>query len=206
MKKVILIVGLLVVYVFGANEAEEFFYNRGFEAGYNQGFEIGVKAMEDEAKNILLKYADDIKAYEIGKYLVRDKKLTSPRIWQERGLDGTLRIVIVQSEIIDELNIVDIFAKYGNIPTRTNSEIKTLDDVSRNSVYLTNRDNSVAAIPSASNRDKAITTLNLNKSWKNKDILQKANLVYSEDSDFYKVIFFTSKEKRDFCDNFGVCK
>jgi hypothetical protein len=206
MKRIVLILMVVTAAVFGANEAEEFFYNRGYEAGYNAGYEEGVKDMQAEAKKILDKYADDIKAYEIGKYLIKEKKITAPKVYQERATDGTVKIVVMKSEILDELNIQDIFAKYGNIPTRSYSKTETINDVKLNSVYLSDRDNSVAAIPAAANRDKSITTLNLKKTWKNKDILQKANLVYSESDDFYKVIFFTSKEKNDFCKNFGVCK
>jgi hypothetical protein len=205
MKKIILIIAIAMT-LNAANEAEEFFYNRGYEAGYNAGYEEGVKAMQAEAKKILNKYMDDIKAYEIGKYLIKEKKITAPKIYQERAPDGTVKIVVMKSEILDELNIDDIFTRYGNIPLKDYNSPAQVNDVKLNSVYLANRDNNVATMPSAANRDKSITTLNLKKTWKNKDILQKANLVYSEDDDFYKVIFFTSKEKQDFCKNFGVCK
>jgi hypothetical protein len=206
MKKIIFLVVAAITIVSAANEAEEFFYNRGYEAGYNAGYEEGIKAMQIEAKKILDKYTDDIKAYEIGKYLIKEKKITAPKIYQERAPDGTVKIVVIKSEILDELSIEDIFSKYGNIPAKNYNSQAQNNDVRLNSVYLANRDNSVAAIPAAADRDKAITTLSLKKTWKNKDILQKANLVYSEDDNFYKVIFFTSKEKSDFCKNFGVCK
>jgi glutaredoxin-related protein len=207
MKKIVLLIGAIFVTAsFGANEAEEFFYKRGFEAGYNQGFEAGVKKAMEEAKLTLAKYKDTIKSYEIGKYLIRSKRLTYPQIWQEKDLKGGIKITVLRSEIEDELDIDAIFERFGSIPTREFDDSVEIDNLARNSVYLSYRDNAANSIPSASDREKNINTITLKKTWKNEDILKKANLVYADDGDSYKVIFFSEQEKKDFCKSFGVCK
>ncbi|MDR1285369.1 MAG: hypothetical protein LBJ88_04125 [Campylobacteraceae bacterium] len=207
MKKVILFVSaVFVAAAFSANEAEEFFYKRGFEAGYNQGFEAGVKKAMEEAKLTLANYRDTIKSYEIGKYLIRSKRLTYPQVWQEKDSKGGIKITVLSSEIEDELDIDAIFDRFGNIPARAFDSAVEVDDLARNSVYLSYRDNAANSIPSTSDREKNINSINLKKTWKNEDILKKANLVYADDGDNYRVIFFSEQERKDFCKSFGVCK
>jgi hypothetical protein len=207
MKRVFLFVGVILINIsFGANEAEEFFYKRGFEAGYNQGFEAGVKKAMEEAKLTLVKYRDTIKSYEISKYLIRSKRLTYPQIWQEKDSKGGIKITVLRSEIEDELDIDAIFDKFGSIPSKEFNDAAEIDNLARNSVYLSYRDNAANSIPSASDREKNINTISLKKTWKNEDILKKANLVYADDGDNYKVMFFSEQEKKDFCKSFGVCK
>jgi hypothetical protein len=207
MKKAILLIGaVFATTVFAASETEEFFYKRGFEAGYNQGFEAGAQKAMEEAKITLAKYKDTIKAYEIGKYLVKTKKLTYPQVWQEKDAKGGVKISVLSSSIEDELNIDAIFDKFGTFPLRAASANEEIDDTARNSVYLSYRDSAVNSIPQTSDREQNINTLNLKKTWKNEDILKKANLVYADDGNTYKVIFFSEHEKKDFCNSFGVCK
>ena len=61
--------------LFGAS-TEDFFYQKGYENGFNKGYELGIKQAFAEAKNVLQKYKADLRAYEIGKYLISTKKLT----------------------------------------------------------------------------------------------------------------------------------
>ncbi len=207
MKKYLVLLGFVFLSsIFAANEAEDFFYKRGYEAGYNQGYEAGVAKAMEEAKNILVKYKDTIKSYEIGKYLIKTKRITYPQVWQERDSKGSVRITVLPSEIKEELDIDAIFDLYGSFPLKDLDKNFEINDTSRNSVYLSYRDNAANSMPSAADREKDINIITLDKTWKNEDILKKANLVYSDDGKSYKVIFFTNKEKQDFCNSFGVCK
>lgn len=207
MKKYLVLLGFVFLSsIFAANEAEDFFYKRGYEAGYNQGYEAGVAKAMEEAKNILVKYKDTIKSYEIGKYLIKTKRITYPQVWQERDSKGSVRITVLPSEIKEELDIDAIFDLYGSFPLKDLDKNFEINDTSRNSVYLSYRDNAANSMPSAADREKDINIITLDKTWKNEDILKKANLVYSDDGKSYKVIFFTNKEKQDFCKSFGVCK
>ena len=67
--KMIAILPLMVVAALASNEAEDFFYQRGVEAGYRQGFDEGVAAGIEEAKKILAKYKNEVRAYEVASFL-----------------------------------------------------------------------------------------------------------------------------------------
>ena len=67
MKKVasVSILALFASFAF-ASSTEDFFYSKGYDNGYNAGYERGVKAGMKEAKNILKRYANELRAYEVG--------------------------------------------------------------------------------------------------------------------------------------------
>ncbi len=188
-----------------ADEAETFFYEKGYDEGYKVGYEKGVKEAMLEAKKAVAKYKDTIRAYEIGKYLVRGQYLTAPQIWQSIDEFGDVKLSIKQSEIKKELNIDDIFKTFAKLPITDEIKSKKIDPISRNSVYLSNQD-SLKETPSKPDKYSNIITISIEKNAKNEEILKKANLVYAVDSDRYKVMFFNKIEKDNFCKNFDICK
>lgn len=191
---------------FAKNEAEDFFYKRGYDAGFSAGYDEGVKQAFKEAKKILVKYQNDIRAYELGKYLVANKNLTYPQVWQETMSDGSVKLSITQSRISKQLNIADIFTKFGTLPVNPNPQKATLNPLeARNSVYLTTQDVSNTP-PNSADKFQKIITISIEKSSSNEEILKKANLVYAEDDDKFKVMFFNKTEKDNFCGSFGICR
>lgn len=215
MKKFIVLL-MLSTALFAENEAEQFFYSNGYDRGYDKVFDDGVKQGQKIAKEALKKYADTIKAREIGKYLIESKKLTAPEVWQTKTENG-LNVTIMPSVIEDELDIDAIFEKFGAIPTKSDTDKSGLtqgssqkpgvggDDL--NSVFLTDRDANSNSLPSKASRGEEMITLNVEKSYKNKEILNKANLVYSETDDHYQAVFFSRSEKKQFCNDFReLCK
>ena len=205
MRKIILLIAMFITCAFCASESEEFFYQRGFEAGYNKGFKQGAEKGLNEGKEVIKKYKAEIDAYEIGKYLVKSQRLTYPQVWQQR-VGNELKLVILPAEIKEQLDVEALFNRFATIPTLPENILGEIDLTNQNSVYLANRDRAVDGIPSVAGREKDIITVNVAKTWKNEDILKKSNLVYSEGNNAYKVIFFSQKEKSDFCKNFGICK
>ena len=105
MKKISLIVVLTISSMFATNSTEDFFYNRGYEMGYQAGFDKGVELAFKEAKKVLEKYGTQLKAYEIGKYLIKSQKLTYPQVWQEASDSGIVTLRITPSQIKKELNM-----------------------------------------------------------------------------------------------------
>lgn len=190
-----------------ADSTEDFFYQKGYENGLNKGYELGVKQAFDEAKRILEKYKDDMKAYEIGKYLIESKKLTYPQVWQEIDENGLIKFRVTSSKLEKEINIDDLFKKFANIPQKPQNLQDTLELSlnEKNSVYLNDRDkNSNTMIQNVSMQSN-LKTLNIKKSSKNLNILKRANVVFSDEDKYYNVLFFTDKEKMDFCEQFKIC-
>ena len=208
LKKMFLFLLMLSSFVFAENEAEQFFYSNGYEKGYDKGYDDGVKQGIKIAKEALKKYADTIKAREIGKYLIESKKLTAPEVWQTKTENG-LNFTIMPSVIEDELDIDALFEKFGSIPTKTEEKglKQKMSGDELNSVFLTDRDSNSNNLPSKASRNEEMITLNIVKTYDNKKILDKANLVYSETDDVYQAVFFSRAEKKQFCSDFReLCK
>lgn len=207
MKKISLIVVLTISSMFATNSTEDFFYNRGYEMGYQAGFDKGVELAFKEAKKVLEKYGTQLKAYEIGKYLIKSQKLTYPQVWQEASDSGIVTLRITPSQIKKELNINELFSKFAEIPQIKGQTLNKLEltTAEQNSVNLSNRDNNINEMPQ--NPSLAINqqTLKIKKSSKNLDILKRANVVFSDEDESYNVLFFTNTEKRDFCKQFEIC-
>lgn len=207
MKKIALSMLVLASFSFGS-EAEEFFYQRGLDAGFKQGYEQGVKDAFTESKNILARYKNEIKAYEVGKYLVRNGYITYPKVWQRIDEFGNVKIEIQPSRIEKELNIADIFSKFNTLPTNPNPEMVALNPIeARNSVNTATRDK-VVALPKKASANQDIITISLENSGKNEEIVKKANLVYSVDkpNNRIKVMFFNRTEKNNFCSQYQICE
>lgn len=206
MKKIIFLL-TLVSLVF-SSEAEEFFYQRGVEAGYKQGYEQGVKDAFIESKKILAQYKNEIKAFEIGKYLVRNGYITYPKVWQRVDSNGDIKIEIQPSRIEKELNIADIFTKFGSIPTAPYAEKAESNPLhAKNSVYSATRDN-FSSTPKKASANQDIVTISMENTGTNEEIVRRANLVYSVDkpNNRIKVMFFNRTEKNNFCSQYQICE
>lgn len=201
-----LLISLSFVSISHADESEKFFYNRGYEKGFNDGYESGVAKGLAIAKNVVAKYKDRIKAYEVGKYLIQEKYLTYPQVWQMIDNDGNVVLSVTPSKIEKELNIDDIFAEFAEIPKK-DYKAGSLEQSLNNSVVLSSRDYNANDLPDSTKRDSNISYINIKKTSKNEELLKKANVVFEENKKSYKVIFFSPQEKIDFCKNFKeICK
>lgn len=191
-----------------ATSTEDFFYQRGYESGYTSGYEKGVEDAFKEAKAMLKNYEAQLKAYEIGKYLIKSQKLTYPQVWQELDDSGKLSLRVLPSTIEKELDIDELFSKFASIPTRSASINKDLElsTEDKNSVLLSYRDGNINNLAQKPNTANNKQTLSLAKSSKNLEILKKANVVFSDEGSFYNVLFFTKTEKEAFCKQFEICK
>ena len=190
-----------------ADEAEKFFYERGFENGWNQGFDAGVNKGIEIAKKVVEKYKNRVRAFEVGKYLIEEKHLTYPQIYQVLNeKDGMVTFQILPSRMEKELNIDDIFAQFGELPNGEEKKEMLLSDLN-NSVMLSSRDSNTYDVPSPANRDSNIIYMKVSKTSENHKTLRNANLVYIEEKKHYKVMFFNKNEKQAFCaQHKKVCK
>ncbi|EAJ8747098.1 hypothetical protein ACOTVD_09015 [Campylobacter jejuni] len=209
-KKIIISIAMISVFssqIFAAN-TEDFFYQRGYENGYNKGFEAGVKKAFEEAKNVLVKYKEQLTAYEVGKYLITSRYLTYPEVWQEKTEDGTFKLRVTPSKIERPLDVDELFTKFSNIPLTDGTQTPSLEltPEEKNSVYLSNRDSNANDMPQNVDEDIKTTTLSINKTAKNLDVLKKANVVFSDEGNVYNVLFFTPQEKKDFCKSYKICE
>lgn len=190
-----------------ADNVEDFFYEKGFEAGWKKGFEAGAAAAYEEAKLALKKYDDELKSYEIGKYLTVSKNLTYPQVWQEATADGSFKLKVLPAKIEKQINVDELFTRFSNLPLRTPEAPTTLELTTneKNSVYLSTRDNNFNSMPQNPSATGNLKTLSVEKSSKNLDLLKRANVVFSDEGSVYNVLFFTTQEKMDFCSQYKIC-
>ena len=211
MKKIlysICIFGFCINAFSAETSTEDFFYQRGYENGFASGFEEGVKKAMEESKRMLELYGNELKAYEIGKYLIKTQNLTYPQVWQEVDESGAIKLRIIPSRIQKELNVDELFAKFTTIPTIQPfvQEKGKLTLNEKNSVFLSNRDSNINSMAQNVNTPKNKQTLNVKKTSKNLDVLKRANVVFSDEGDNYNVLFFTKQEKQDFCKQYEICE
>ena len=185
-----------------AGDAEDFFNKRGYEKGYEKGYKKGIEKGLEIAKKVLKNYKENIRAYEIGKYLIERRYLTYPQVWQVRE-GNSVRLVVTPARIEKELNIDELFDRFGSdIPEYPKKDEQLPQDKEKlNSVYIADRD-VPQDLPDSASRDDRIVTMKVRKTYRNREILDRANLVYQDAGNYYKVMFFSSNEKRDFCRNF----
>ena len=87
---------------------ESFFYNKGFADGVTSGERSGYKKAMKHATASLNKYKRKIKALEAGKYLSKRHKITPPRLYQQRGKDGSISVVVKGCAIEKQLSPSEI--------------------------------------------------------------------------------------------------
>ncbi|RTJ13532.1 hypothetical protein [Campylobacter jejuni] len=187
---------------------EDFFYQRGYENGFSSGYEQGVKEAFLAAKDMLKNYQNELKAYEIGKYLIKNQNLTYPQVWQEIDDNGLVKLRVLPSKIEKEINIDELFAKYASIPQIKPNINQNLESNinEKNSVQLSYRDSNINKMPQKVSQLANKKTLSVEKNSRNLDILKKANVVFSDEGTSYQVLFFTNTEKQNFCEEFQICK
>lgn len=191
-----------------ASSTEDFFYNRGYELGYTAGYEKGVAEAFKEAKKVLERYKDNLYSYELGKYLIKTKKLTYPQVWQEKTDDNRVILKVMPSIVEKELDIDDLFNKFAVIPKIDQTPLDKLELTvgQKNSVNLSDRDSNINDLPQNVNTAANKQILRIKKNSRNLEILKRANVVFSDEDDSYNVLFFTKQEEKDFCKQFEICK
>lgn len=187
---------------------EDFFYQKGYENGYSKGYEAGVIAAFNEAKSVLNQYGNELKAYEVGKYLIQSNNLTYPQVFQQINDKGEISLRVLPSKLEKQLNVEELFAKFSTLPTipRAVEEDLELSLESKNSVFLPTRDANYNNLPQNVDTSVKTTTLQVDKTSQNLEILKKANVVFSDENDNYNVLFFTHDEKNDFCKSYKICR
>lgn len=201
----IIFMSILSALCLHANQIQDYYYNEGYENGFQQGLLKGQEVALESAKKIIERYKARIKSYEIGKYLIANKNLTAPQIYQK--INGNkFEIIVLPSKIEKELDIEAIFNEFGSVPeleqpSETNTNTNIL-----NSIVLQEKDlYNNKGILSKPSEKTSTNKLTLKKNSKTKEILQSANVSFVETKNNFEVIFFTKEERKEFCESFKVC-
>jgi len=210
MKKTILLclfAGLSLYAKENLNGLANFYYKQGYQAGYKEGYEKGYQDALNYAKEKLKEYALKIKSYEAGKYLIKEKKITYPQIFYLKMPDNSIKIVIRNSQIENEISADDILY----IPKLNLKDFENINDTVKKSTTVSNAISlkdiqTNPEVPKLSKNTLNLYYLYMPNTESYKAILNKAGLVYTEYGNKLKIVFQSKKDADNFIKDFGLIK
>lgn len=190
---------------------DEFNRERQIKEAYNKGMREGISKGHDQAVSIITKeYLPYIKRLEAGKYAVRKGYITPPEVMIFQAQDGTLSYRTTGCKIEKELDVNEIFKKFGSSVVISSSSSKFSDDktveasIPDESYRISYRD-SVSIPTMRPGSQSEIMTKNISKTAANKLVLDEYNIRYSEIDGEYVASFATKEEMEGFCGQFRIC-
>lgn len=190
---------------------DDFNKERAIQEAYDKGFKEGIKKGTDQTISIITKeYLPYIKRLEAGKYAVRKGYITPPEIMVFQGTDGTLSYRATGCKIEKELDVADIFKKFGSSVVvssekATKTEYKDAESaVDDESYQISPRDHISTSVLRPWNQSEVITKV-ITKTSSNKLVLDEYNVQYSEKEGDYIASFTTQEEMEGFCGQFRIC-
>ncbi|MCK9476224.1 MAG: hypothetical protein M0R46_09905 [Candidatus Muirbacterium halophilum] len=207
------------------------------EMDYQKGYNDAIKAEREKwfnqgyerALNIVKKYSSEILAYEAGKYALKNKFVTYPKLVANMD-GGAMSIKSLGCDIRKSMNIDDIFHFYGaninllptqddvsNLSYSSNDNAPTLQNIYTNA-YTAPQNSPISVIEATSNtsnrpiatqvlaNNQSSSILSLSKNQQTKDNIDKFGLNCTENSNGYNCSFNNEQEKSWFCKETGICK
>lgn len=192
----------------GLNEMQRFYYEQGYQDSRIKSYEEGYKRAKDEFVNqILPRYANRIKAYEAGKYLIEEGKITYPKVFRYKGKDGYS--VHIEAPIVEKaFDEKDLYMlpeiAMSKCESQANGSLggSAGEDVdyTQNAFSLPQRDDVTLSRDGAPEVRKEKVVVHL--PYKNEGLVQALdsyNIPYSSTKDGYDLYFSNDAEKDDFC-------
>lgn len=193
----------------GLNEMQRFYYEQGYQDARAKSFDEGYRQAKDEFTNkILPRYAQRVKAFEAGKYLVEEGKITYPKVFRYRDKNG-YSVHIEAPTVEKSFTEKDLYM----LPEITMSHCNTADtqqaslDVAssadgymQNSFDIPAKDDVTLGRDSAPEVRKEKVVVHI--PYKNEGLVQALdsyNINYSSTKDGLDLFFSNDSEKNDFC-------
>jgi hypothetical protein len=212
MKKLILSVALIATmgYADNGSDSSDYYFGMGYKKGKIVGYRKGFEAGKKEALKELNKRFAEIKAMEAGKYLVKQYKITAPKVFQKKMSDGSIKVVIDGCKLEKELTPEEIMllpkmpngykvsSSYGGYNPSVSQ--KAISD----SVYLPGVDTE-DNIPHGTEEVNDITYLILPNTEYYKKLLDKAGKPFSISADGkIRVLFQNHRDKMLFINHYEL--
>jgi len=191
----------------GLNEMQRFYYEQGYQDARAKSFDEGYRQAKDEFINkILPRYSQRVKAFEAGKYLVEEGKITYPKVFRYRDKNG-YSVHIEAPTVEKSFTEKDLYM----LPEITMSQCNTADSQQASldaatDTYGQNAFDIPAKDDVALNRDSAPEVRKekvvVHIPYKNEGLVQALdsyNINYSSTKDGLDLFFSNDSEKNDFC-------
>jgi len=190
-------------------------YNKGYNDALEKNKDKWVQMGFNEAKKSLNLYKKDIKSYEAGKYALKEKLITNPRIYAVRGAGGTIEVKTLGCQIAPLRNpnqILDFYKKYKNYIEVINDDSNAF---STSSKKVSNQNLESVGIISYYENSKSDTVKpqeiqrvikTFPKSYKMKNMVEQYGLNCTLDKTDYLCQFSSKNVLDEFCKQSGMCK
>lgn len=190
----------------------EFNKERLIQEAYEKGLKVGVSKGHDQAIEIITKeYLPYIKRMEAGKYVIRKGFITAPEVMIYQNNNGTLNYRTTGCKIEKELDVQDIFKRFGKDvivesgQTKPENAFSESGNVSSGDAYhIAYRDETLPSVLRPGYKDESMVK-SINKTTSNKLVLDEYNVRYSEKENAYIAVFSTKEEMEGFCSQFRIC-
>lgn len=193
-----------------ATSAEaEFNRERQIKEAYEQGYKKGASEAHDEAVRIITEeYLPYIKRLEAGKYAIKKGHITPPEVMILQAEDGSLSYRTTGCKIEKELDVGDIFKRFGKSVVVSQGAGQKTDHVGADSVSesyaFAGRDAVRYPVMRPGSAAEMMTT-EIAKTSVNKLVLDEYNVRYSEKEGSYLAVFASKAEMDGFCNQFRIC-
>lgn len=195
----------------GISSAEEAFNReKEIKEAYEKGLKVGISKGYDKAAKIITdEYLPYMKRLEAGKYVMKKGYVTAPEVMVFQKNDGTLNYRVSGCKIEKELDVNDIFKRFGksvvvgeDVAAGDNAEAG--EDVAISGYHLAERDEIIYPVMRPGSVSERMIK-NIEKTTANRIVLDEYNIRYSEKDGVYVATFATKEEMEGFCSQFRIC-
>lgn len=185
----------------GLSEMQRFYYQLGKTDSKKEYFTDGYRQAMRDFADILKKYKERIHAYEAGKYLVSEGKITYPKVYRIKDESGSYRIQIDAPTVEKSLTEKDLFLiPLSSSMAAAESQMITEIESASDGFAIPERDDTTTGRDSAPEVIRKQTVVRL--PYRNEGIkgaIDSYNIPYAVTKDGYDLMFSTTEEKIDFC-------
>lgn len=190
-------------------EIQEFYFKKGFKEASEKYYRKGYKQAVYDIKKELEAFKTRHEAIEASKYLSLTGKITHAEVIKFKDNNGGSKIKIIPPKVEKEFDVYDLI----KVPEALELEDNMLDnkDLKNSGVnpnafygqeeYVSNNNKGLIQDASKINEENSIE---VEKTRKYKQILDIADIQYSEGASNYRVMFRSPFEKEIFCSGVGA--
>lgn len=188
----------------------QFEMERKIKEAHREGVKEGIAIGFSRAKKIIAdEYYPYIKRLEVGKYAMRKGYITPPEVMVFQTKSGTLDYRATGCRIEKELDVNEIFKKFGSsvvadVNEKLGEDIDLGEKGDSESYSIVSRDEIQGSISKTTSAHTSVLRA-VTASEANRILLEQYNIRFIEKEGEFKVSFESVDEMKGFCSQFQIC-
>lgn len=188
-------------------QMQKFYYEQGYKEGAKKFYKKGIEDYQNHIiKNILPDYEAKFAAIEATKYLMKESFITFPESYREMTNDGSYKVIITEPKIEKPIRAEELFrmpesrkSDSLNKDLKENTTSESKNTKFKNGLKVIDDTKTNEEVPTSVSSIKKQTSLDINKTKENLNMIERLNLKYLDSFSGYKVYFDNNTQKADFC-------